>query len=324
MNDRKGTIDLKCETFKYKEGSPFNVSLINVQHSTLHFHKSDIELVYCLRGTAEILCNHEHITLCEGQVFTIDYRDIHCIYSDEDNQLAIFHIDMNNVSKSREFLEYTYLGCQDITCNARQLPALNRVKKMLLATALIFFDDKYERTSMLQIAADNIIDILCGDFDLFNSLHSERIINEELHERMHSIIKYCQQNYNSKITMSNLARKIHINENYFSQFMRSSTYGSFRNMLGYIRSFEAQYLLLTTDYSNLTISHMCGFSNDKYLYKHFKSWWNKTPQEYRNWCREYSRTPEKIHYYTTKESREILEPYITLYFIETAFHENKR
>ena len=319
MRKIKRILDLKKETINYINKCPFRVSVVTASHSTIHYHESDIELIYCLYGTAEILCNHEQVTLNKGQIFTIDYKDIHCIFSKDDNCLIVFHIDMKNVYLPQDYLEYVYLACQDITCKKRQQNALRKVKKMVLASSLMYLQDGSDHVSQYKEAADNIIKVLCREFDLFNSLHDEKISNDELHKRMHNIIKHCLQNYSNKITLSSLAKEIHINENYFSQFMRNSTYGSFSNMLGYIRSYEAQYLLLTTEYSILTISHMCGFSNDKYFYKHFKRWWNKTPQEYRYWVQNYIKNPEKMYYFENKEGLHILSDYISSFFISDAF-----
>lgn len=305
------------ERIHYEKGCPYHAALATCMHSPVHIHENDIELVYCLRGSAYILCNHEMVTLREGQIFTIDYKDIHCIFSDQDNCLIVFHIDMNNVYLPKDYLKYVYLGCQDhlFTGTKKQQASLEKVKDTLLAATIMFFRKTGKDRTRFETITNQLVRLLCTDFDLFNFLHDERITNGALHERMHNVIKYCLLHYNEKITMANLAKRFHINENYFSQFMASSTYGSFRNMLGYIRSYEAQYLLLTTSLSILTIAHMCGFSNDKYFYKQFKSWWNKTPQQYRNWIKNYIEKPDHIDFYGDEDSLRLLTPCITESFI---------
>lgn len=319
MKKEKNILELKPEKINYQENCPLHVQITTAGRSSVHMHESDIELVYCLSGSATIVCNHETVVISKGEVFTIDFQDVHYIFSDLDNCLIILHIDMKNVSLPWEYLEYVYFGCQDFFCNEHQQNSLQKVKDMILAAAFMYLRSNEDDKKNLPYAADNIINIMLNDFDMFNSLNTNKNTGKELHDRMHNIIKYCMQNRSSKLTISGLAQIFHINENYLSQFMRNSTYGSFRNMLGYIRGYEAQHLLLTTSLPVLTISHMCGFSDDKYFYKQFKLWWGKTPREYRNQIKEYIAQPVKMKDYTSDEALAMLMPHIADYLVANAF-----
>ena len=77
-----------------------------------------------------------------------------------------------------------------------------------------------------------------------------------------------------------------MNRTYFSQFISKTVFNSFSNMVNYIRCYNAEILLLTTDMSVSDISFECGFSDPKYFYSAFKSLWHLTPTEDR---RRYAR-----------------------------------
>jgi AraC-like DNA-binding protein len=109
---------------------------------------------------------------------------------------------------------------------------------------------------------------------------------------------------------------VHINENYFSQFIHKSGYGSFSNLIGYIRCNSAQFLLLSSELSVVEISDRCGFSDVKYFYKHFKQIYKKTPSEFRRWFAGYIKNPERVYHYTAEEILPFLEPFTAEYFSE--------
>lgn len=163
-------------------------------------------------------------------------------------------------------------------------------------------------------ASNKIIAILLDYFDWFNYINVYPSRNDDIRERFQAISAYCQLNLKRKLTISELAETVHINENYLSQFIRKSPYGSFSNMIGYMRCFAAQRLLLTTELSVIEISNQCGFSDDKYFYKHFRLAWGKTPTEHRQWYREYISSKDEIHTVSNEEAYKILEPYAAEYF----------
>ncbi|MEE0771761.1 MAG: AraC family transcriptional regulator [Anaerovoracaceae bacterium] len=307
-------LDLKDQKIDYINSSPISMETCTVKHTSVHFHQTAVELIYCLEGEVNIRCNHEIVTLKKGQIFTVDFEDIHCLFSDKENLLIVMHIDLKNLKTPWQFLEYVYFACEDNSCEPYQQEPLQQIKNLLLATAYL-----YTKKSTLSIdesvfAANKIADILCEYFDWFNYINIYPNRNDEIRERFQAISAYCQNNLRRKVTIAELAKTVHINENYLSQFIRKSPYGSFSNMIGYFRCFHAQYLLLTTELSVIDISNRCGFSDDKYFYKHFKLAWGQTPKEYRRWFREYIKDENDVTFIANDEAHRIIEPYVAEYF----------
>lgn len=104
-------------------------------------------------------------------------------------------------------------------------------------------------------------------------------MNQDLYDRFTRVLEYIINNYKEKITVSQLASREHMNRNYFSQFVSKTVFSSFSNMVNYIRCYNAEILLLTTEKSISDISFECGFSDPKYFYSAFKSLWHMTPNE---------------------------------------------
>ena len=314
-------LDIKDEKINYINSSPISINICSIKHTPVHFHGSAVELIYCLDGQVNVRCNHEIVALKAGQIFTVDFEDIHCLYSDEDNLLIIMHIDQKRLKRPWSFLEYVYFACEDSSCQPYQQEPLQQIKDLVLATAYLYTKNGSLSADKGFFAANKISDILCEYFDWFNYINIYPNTNDEIRERFQAISAYCRNNLKRKVTIAELAKTVHINENYLSQFIRKSPYGSFSNMMGYIRCFAAQYLLITTELSVIDISNRCGFSDDKYFYKHFKLAWGQTPKEYRNWFKNYIKHNDDITLLNIPSAHRILEPYAAGYFSEKILSE---
>jgi YesN/AraC family two-component response regulator len=195
------------------------------------------------------------------------------------------------------------------------------VQDILLSIAYLYMSktgiDNFNNNDKINIIytnmANRLIDILLSYFDWFNYLNIYPNPNEQIRERFHSISSYCQKNYMNKITISQLAKAEHINENYFSQFLLKSSFQGFSNMLNYIRCFEAETLMLLTDLPANEISCRCGFSDIKYYYRHFKKWWGTTPHQYKNSYKRYVETPSNYKELSHAEAFEIIKDCIAAY-----------
>lgn len=122
-------LDIDDQPVRYINDSPVSIEICNIHHTPVHIHKSAVELIYCLEGQISIHCNHEFITLSKGQIFTVDFEDVHCLYSDVDNLLIIMHIDLKKLDKPWSFMQYVYLACEDNSCAPYQKEYLQEIKE---------------------------------------------------------------------------------------------------------------------------------------------------------------------------------------------------
>ena len=303
-------MDIRDHVIDFIGDTPVNIEICRIGRSEVHYHSSLIEMVFCLEGSVEILCNHESTTLKKGEMFTIGFDDLHCIYSDEDNIVIHFYMDMKQMNIPWETLKYTYFACEDVSCEIYQRKSLQMIKNYILAATYRYVRYGTLDSTDAHTLCHNILDLLMKDFDWFNHINLSPNSNNELRQRFRTIMKYCAENHRNKLTISQLATHVHINENYLSQFIHKSGYGSFNNLIGYMRCNIAQYLLLTSTMPVVDISYKSGFSDTKYLYKYFKAFYNKTPTEFRKWFADYIKIPTDVACFTNDEILPVLEPYI--------------
>ncbi len=277
---------LKEYDLKYKGSLPFQAELSKVTNLVPHRHEKELELVYCLEGTVHLEAADQTATLQAGQLHSIDFGDIHCLWSDDDNTTLIFHLDLTQMPYW-EYLRYVFFTCEDQHLYPYQKEAMTKVKDIVLSLSYEYFTGNVEDAGRFEAPLKELMDVLIKYFNWFNYDNQDDYMNVELYERFHRVLAYCIDNYKTKITVSQLAARENINRNYFSQFIGKTVFSSFSNMVNYIRCWHAEDLLLTTDMPNAEISYECGFSDPKYFYAAFKDLWGCTPSEHRRQYEEY-------------------------------------
>ncbi len=303
---------IKEDKIKYNNGKRYHIGIYSITNIMPHFHSKELELVFCLDGHVNLIAGHQRVRINSGELFSVDYRDIHYIYSDVPNKTILFHLDLTRLEVPWEQLAPVLFACESSHCFPYQEKAMSDIKDILLTFAY----DNYTQGSRCDELPDTLIEILLEYFNWFNYENQTKHMNNDLYERFYRIVSYCNENYSRKITISQLAESEHINKNYFSQFIRRTVFHSFSNMIKYIRCYEAEQLLLNTDMPVSEISYACGFSDNKYFYAAFNKWWGTTPSKHRAKYAEYMKKPEKITAADSRRAKEFLSEYITEWHIE--------
>lgn len=327
-------MNIKEKKINYINDFPCEARLCRIKADEPHFHSKELEFIYCLEGEVTLTAGHQNVVIQAGEIFSVDFRDIHYLKSDVDNLVLIAHLNLAKLDMPWENLEYVFFSCESCHCHPYQRKAMEEVKDILLTTsyALHSFENANREAiprignsslSLDFIAADEIkrasnrlLDIMLKYFNWFNYNAQDDYTNTEAYTRYYNILAYCNKNYMNKITISQLAEREHINANYFSQFIGKTMFVKFSGMLKFIRCFEAEHLLLKTSLPISEISYKCGFSDPKYFYSAFKHWWGCTPTEHRKRYIEYIKRVEPVEVITASEAMSLIEDHMTKWMLE--------
>lgn len=314
------------EPVPYGKNDPIHIELTRIRLCRPHFHSSSLEIIYCLEGSLRVHAGYQAPSIHAGEVYSIDCRDIHCLESEEDNLVLIMHLNLSYENRDplrpgpaepdSQILQYIYFACESISCQPYQIRPLQWLQEQMLAmacdlaggTRLLDHKKQYSR----------ILQTLLRFFNFYTYLNHEYYINPDLYDRFYRILIYCHKNYSSKITLANLAEEEHISRNYVSQFLRRSTFTGFNSMLQYIRSYESEILLLTTDMPVAEVGYSCGFSDPKYYYAAFRRFWECTPTQHRRRMRNFLRREEQAEFLPLPESYSLLQQAAVRWLIRDA------
>ncbi len=94
------------------------------------------------------------------------------------------------------------------------------------------------------------------------------------------IINYIQDNTRT-VTLSEVAKAVHLHPNYICKIIRESTGKTFTEILNANKIKQAIHMLESSEYSLEKIATSIGYTNPNYFYKVFKTHCGQTPGQYR-------------------------------------------
>ncbi len=114
-------------------------------------------------------------------------------------------------------------------------------------------------------------------FEFINELVSDCTYSDNIK----STLKYIDENYKQNISMSDAAKRLFLNEEYFSRLFKSEVGLTFTNYLNNLRMTKAKELILESNIKINAVGEMVGIKNPKYFSMLFKKHHNITPSKLR-------------------------------------------
>lgn len=94
-------------------------------------------------------------------------------------------------------------------------------------------------------------------------------------------ISYVEKNLNKNVSRSEVAREVHLSEEYFSRLFRQETGDTFKDYLLMVKMEAAKEILIKTQLSVSIVASKVGYSNFSHFSQMFKNYTGLTPQEFR-------------------------------------------
>lgn len=125
-------------------------------------------------------------------------------------------------------------------------------------------------------------------WDDIGSMEESVTINEE---RIKTAVEYIKANINKNVSRTDVARLLHLNEEYFSRLFKQYTGYTFKDYELRERINMAKDLLKHSHFSISMIASKLGYDNFSYFSKIFKKMTDMSPQEYRKEKQENKKLP---------------------------------
>lgn len=269
---RRGTPDFPLEYHHVTSNHPQYVM-------SLHWHL-EFEILRIIQGSLSVTIDEQLVTASQGDMVLIPPGALHsavpsdceyeCIVFDmnillnkNDGSNALFHkimehkISLQNLFNKQQ-PQIQFLGTTLFKYISMKAPGYQTIVlgSMYLMFGLIFSSGYYSET-------------------IGNSKHMLRRISQLKHA-----LEFIEANYNSNITLDEIAGSVDMSPKYFCRFFQEMTHLTPIKYLNNYRIERACYQLLTTDYSITEIAYNCGFNDLSYFIKTFKQYKGTTPKKY--------------------------------------------
>lgn len=125
------------------------------------------------------------------------------------------------------------------------------------------------------------MEMLVKEYSLERHYNRSGDIRSDKLEIYYKIVGYIYEHYHRKNILQYIAGQEFYSTSYISHLFKEVGAASFQDILGYIRVYRAERLLLETDDSIARIAEKCGFSDSKYFNRTFYKWFQMLPSDYR-------------------------------------------
>jgi len=293
---------------------PSNVSLLSIGRVPLHTHKY-LQIIYVLDGVVDLTLSFSKYKLNKGDVFVVHYGDLHALTGEKGkNQVILLDINSDYFKKeypdieNRFFVSYLM---QSSDVNNR----CNEITNLIEEIVVHFADETTDRIGKSAELTRKCIDSFYANFLGFSLNKEDKTFESKISARpyqMHrisNVIAAIYENYNTKLTLDDVATSLHIDKFYLSHLIKGLTGESFQNLLGMARVEYSEELLLATTMSIYEIALSVGFSNVSYYEKHFVKWYDMTPEAYRLKYTEFTILNSKIDVIDFPVTLELLDTF---------------
>lgn len=272
---------MRPEVITFPEDLKIKVLVRNVAGYPYHWHDA-LEIIYVLQGHVFIGISTETHLLKENDIAVINANEIHRIdKSSHDNKLLLLQIDSACYKKNHPHYQYAFIYCCSPYHEAKVPEKYNKLKGYI-ANLVFQLNEKSDKN--LQDVKDyleKMLSYMTYSFDYLRWGSGIKAFDEKQVERMRKMYEYILKSPPGKPGLKDLAEATDITLYHLSHDIKDKFGYTFQELLHYSRGEHAAKLLLGTDKRIAKISSESGFSDPKYLIKHFKLNYRCTPSQFR-------------------------------------------
>ena len=262
-------IDMHTEEIFFYEKA-FHKS--NIKMRDTHFH--DKHELYCLEsGRTKYFIDNEIFLLEPGDMIFVPKNTFHKTVNQDntDTERTLFTFDDNDIGEDfSSYIEWM----KSIKFIRLKRDKLHRIQNILqnIENENEKRSDGYEKMLMLYFKQ---ILVLISRYSLEINHKTSK-----LYATAESISKYISENYQSDLSLENLAQIYSMSPSYLSRFFKSSTGVGLNEYVNITRIANAEKMLIETNMPITQIANECGFNDSNYFAAVFKKAKGITPKKF--------------------------------------------
>ena len=254
-----------------------------------HFHQ-DTELYFCLAGEAALTVDSDRIALPHDQILVINPNRRRSFSAGKETLVCRLTIPL---SLTRHYVPQRtpLFWCNSVQDSQGDYDRLRSLLRRFLNARM---QNRERPSPMAESCFYELLDCLCSQYLL--TLGEQAAQEEDLDsERLGEITTFIEDNYDQRISLNDLADRLHLTYSYLSRYFKKKLGANFLDYVNQVRLRHAAEDLLYTDKPITHVAVDNGFVNSSGLNKAFKEAYDLTPTAYRTKMRsEREKEPESI------------------------------
>ena len=267
-----------------------------------HYHQNP-ELFYVLTGKLDVQIDDKKYLLQKGDILLINANKRHLMIGSDALLGARFEIDFHLLAEEMGTMQLMF-WCNTVADKNEAYDDLRRVLDHILER---YFERDQKGALYLSSLCYEALYILTSNFMIRADDARIHVENSQDRIRIREIQNYIQANYQSQISLNDLAERLYLSNAYLSKYVKKHLGLTFMEYLNNVRLFHAVDELL---YSNKNVTRIAldnGFPTSAAFTKSFRDIHGVSPSEYRKKMKYEINAQETESNLTETEKRLILE-----------------
>ncbi|MCG4531939.1 helix-turn-helix domain-containing protein [Mediterraneibacter faecis] len=254
--------------------------ITNPEVST-HYHQNP-EVFYVLTGELKVQIDETTFLMKQGDILLINANKRHTMNGNEELLGARFDLDFHLLAEYMESMQLLF-WCNSVADKNAAYADLREVFDQILSR----YFEKDEKSALdLQALYFQAAHILTSNFLVKADDTRLNMDDSQDRQRVRQIQNYIQANYQSQISLNNLADQLYLSNAYLSKYVKKHLGLTFMEYLNNVRLFHAVDELLYTKKNMTHIALDNGFPTSATFTKAFRDIYGEAPSEYRRKMRE--------------------------------------
>lgn len=271
---------MRPETIEYNNGLPVNACVRRVEQYPYHWHDA-LEIVQVLEGSVNIGMGDHNLMLGENDVAIVNMGEIHRMAgTGQDNKILQIYISPEFIKRVIPDNRYLFIYC----CSAyHEGEARERYDGLrdYIARLTVALNAPPRDKKTIEVLLKDMLAYTVYSFDLLRWGFGTTPLDDRRVERLRQIAERASSEQDTNMRLKDMMSMIDVTLSHLSYDIKETFGQTFQELLYYGKCAEAAKLLLGTDERIVDIALSCGFSDVKYLIKHFKRFFGHTPSEFR-------------------------------------------
>ncbi|MDD4238983.1 MAG: helix-turn-helix domain-containing protein [Desulfotomaculaceae bacterium] len=204
------------------------------------------------------------------------------IKSHKDNEILFIHIDDSFYRNLLPADRYLFIYCCSAYHEAEAPEKYQNLREQIARLVRALNDNPCgDYSKNIGNILTTLLNYLTYNFDFLRWGYGTTAFDEKRVERLQQIAERVSSDYQMNPGLKKLAAEIDISPYHLSHDIKEKFGDTFLKLLYYSKCEHAAKLLLSTGKRIVDIALECGFSDPKYLIKHFKQTFQHSPSEFR-------------------------------------------
>lgn len=244
-----------------------------------HYHP-EYELTYIIKGSGYRIVGNSYDHYSEGDLVLLGSDLPHTwsgtLEDDTYSEAVVIQFSKEFISSFLEFNE-SILIKEMLETSGRGI--CFKTDEALVSKILALVETKGVDRILKLISILDGLSKKEGAFIAANTFHN--VVSKKNELRINKVCQFIQNNFNSKISLKEVANLIYLTESNFCKFFKKATGKTYSDYINEIRINEACRLLVQSEKTISQISFECGFETLSYFNRVFNKKKGITPSNYR-------------------------------------------